>query len=251
MIRIKDLQVGHRLLPLSFECEAGEVLHILGPNGCGKSTLLGALAGMTECQGEVWFDDVLVSDLSLPDLALKRAFLPQAQRPSFNLDVFQYLALSLPACIDVHDEKVLPVVNELSELLNISDKLHRSIHQLSGGEWQRVRLAGCCLQIWPTLNPYAKMLILDEPAAPLDIAQEALLYKLIAYVKLQGITVVMANHDLNRSLRHADRVVLLRKGVVESIGLPTEVLTEEMLACVFNTSVKLVDFDGKSILLFE
>lgn len=90
MIRIKDLQVGHRLLPLSFECEAGEVLHILGPNGCGKSTLLGALAGMTECQGEVWFDDLRSSELSLPELALKRAFLPQAQRPhliwmSFNI----------------------------------------------------------------------------------------------------------------------------------------------------------------------
>lgn len=82
-----------------------------------------------------------------------------------------------------------------------------------------MRLAGSCLQIWPSLNPYAKLLILDEPAAPLDIAQEGLLYSLIQQVAAKGITVIMANHDLNRSLRHADKVLLLSQGLCTVLTL--------------------------------
>ncbi|NAW69274.1 vitamin B12 ABC transporter ATP-binding protein BtuD [Vibrio sp. V27_P1S3P104] len=251
MIQINSLQVGTRLLPLSFQCERGEVLHIIGPNGSGKSTLLAALAGMLESQGEVLFDDTPLSQFSLSELALQRAYLSQSDKPAFNLDVFQYLALSLPQGKHHQDPEVVTALNEICNLLNLADKLHRTIHCLSGGEWQRVRLAGSCLQIWPTLNVSGQLLILDEPGAPLDIAQEQLLYALIQRIADQGVTVVMANHDLNRSLQHADKVLMLDKGIMHAFGPAHEVLTENNLTDVFQTQVKRVEWQGRYYLLFD
>lgn len=251
MIQIKSLNVDSRLLPLSFDCQAGEVLHVVGPNGSGKSTLLAALAGVLDSDGDIWVGEVDVRGASLADLALHRAYLSQSEKPAFNLDVFQYLALSLPASATGMEDEVNQAIKTITAMLKIADKLHRSIHHLSGGEWQRVRLAGSCLQVWPALNPYAKLMILDEPAAPLDIAQEGLLYALIEQMAEQGITVVMANHDLNRSLRHADKVLLLNQGVVHRFGRADEVLSAENLAQVFETSIKRVELEGKPYLIFD
>ncbi|MBD0786811.1 vitamin B12 ABC transporter ATP-binding protein BtuD [Vibrio sp. Y2-5] len=251
MIRVNSLHVKQRLLPLSFQCQAGEILHVVGPNGSGKSTLLSALAGVIDSAGEILLGDFDIKKNSLSELALRRAYLSQSEKPTFNLDVFQYLALSLPVTSSLHDSKVKEAVKFFTHVLKIDDKLHRSIHQLSGGEWQRVRLAGSCLQVWPAINPYSQLLILDEPGAPLDIAQEGMLYQLIEKMAQEGLAIVMANHDLNRSLRNADKVLLLKQGVVQSIGEPTEVLSEENLHNVFNTSVKCVSLDGKPYLIFD
>ena len=251
MIRVNSLNVAERLLPLSFSCQPGEVLHIVGPNGSGKSTLLSALSGVIESAGDVLLDEIDLRKCSLSELALRRAYLSQNEKPAFNLDVFQYLALSVPKCTSLDNPKVSEAVNQLTGLLKISDKLHRSIHQLSGGEWQRVRLAGSCLQIWPAINPYAKLLVLDEPSAPLDIAQEGLLYKLIDKMAGEGLAIVMANHDLNRTLRHADNVLLLEQGIAQCFGPPSLVLSEDNLRKVFDTSVKSVTVEGKPYLVFD
>ena len=252
MIQIKSLSVGSRLLPLSFNLKPGQVTHVIGPNGSGKSTLLEAISGIGEgYDGEVMWADRTLSSFSLQDLSLQRAYLSQNARPAFNLEVFQFLALSLPSSVNLNSAIVSEVLVEVSEMLEISDKLHRSIQTLSGGEWQRVRLAGMCLQIWPSLNPYSKLLILDEPAAPLDIGQEALLYKLIDHVAKQGISVLMANHDLNRTLRHADQVLLLDKGVLQKVGSAEKVMVPERLEQVFNTRIKSITVDDATYLLFE
>lgn len=172
MIHVNSLSVGSRLLPLSFSVDKGEVLHVVGPNGSGKSTLLTAIAGLLDFEGDAAIFDLDVKSSSIESLASYRGFLSQSDRPAFNLEVSQYLSLSLPSSVQRLDDAVEQAVKELVDVLELEDKLHRSIHQLSGGEWQRVRLCAICLQIWPSLNPYAKLLILDEPAAPLDIGQK-------------------------------------------------------------------------------
>lgn len=251
MIRVSHLSVGARLLPFSLNVEAGEILHVIGPNGSGKSTFLSALSGLQEYQGDVYYDQENIDGYTIEALASQRAFLSQSDRPAFNLVVAQYLALSVPNS-KLHDTKLVDeTVSKLAQLLELGDKLHRSIHNLSGGEWQRVRLCAICLQIWPALNPAAKLLILDEPAAPLDIGQESLLYRLIRKVADMGLTVVMSNHDLNRTLNYADQVVLFDKGVMQQFGRPQEVLTEQQLESVFNTRVTKAVVNQKSLLLFD
>ncbi|MGR5323965.1 vitamin B12 ABC transporter ATP-binding protein BtuD [Vibrio sp. DNB22_17_1] len=260
MMHVKHITVGNRLLPLSFECKAGEVVHVVGPNGSGKSTLLGAISGTLPhrelVKGEVMIDGKDLLAMPLPEQAHLRGYLCQQSRPAFNIDVFQYLALSLPSGTNIADSnitqsKVRDALNMVVALVQLQDKLHRSIQTLSGGEWQRVRLAGVCLQVWRTINPFSQLLILDEPAAPLDIAQEGLLYQLINAVAAQGIAVLVANHDLNRTLRHADKVLLLSNGVLYTSGTADEVLTQEGLGEVFKTPVRKVLLESKPYLIFE
>ena len=254
-MHVKHMSVGSRLLPLSFECKAGEIVHIVGPNGSGKSTLLAAISGTLShrdgMSGEVYVGNKNLLTLPLSEQAHVRGYLCQQSRPAFNVDVFQYLALSLPSGAEIADIKVRDAVNMVVELVQLQDKLHRSIQTLSGGEWQRVRLAGVCLQVWRTINPFSQFLILDEPAAPLDIAQEGLLYQLINTMAGQGIGVLVANHDLNRTLKHADKVLLLNNGVLHSSGSADTVLTEEALGEVFNTQVKKVIVDEQPYLIFD
>lgn len=251
MIHVNSLSVGSRLLPLSFDISPGEILHVIGPNGSGKSTLLSAVAGLLDFEGEAKIFEQDVKFASIEALSNSRAFLAQSDRPAFNLDVVHYLSLSLPATVQFDSAQITGVIEELSQLLEIDDKLHRSIHHLSGGEWQRVRLCAICLQIWPTLNPHAKLLVLDEPAAPLDIGQETLLYKLIQRVAEMGIAVLMSNHDLNRTLKHADKALLLEKGVLQSVGDAKQVLSVTELSRVFRTPVKRVVVEGSPVLLFD
>lgn len=254
-MHVKHISVGSRLLPLSFECKAGEIVHVVGPNGSGKSTLLAAISGTLShregMSGEVYVGNKNLLTLPLSEQAHVRGYLCQQSRPAFNVDVFQYLALSLPSGAEIADIKVRDAVNMVVELVQLQDKLHRSIQTLSGGEWQRVRLAGVCLQVWRTINPFSQFLILDEPAAPLDIAQECLLYQLINAMAAQGIGVLVANHDLNRTLKHADKVLLLNNGVLHSSGNADTVLTEEALGEVFNTQVKKVIVDEQPYLIFD
>lgn len=253
MIEIKNLSVKPRLQPLSFSVESGEILHIIGPNGSGKSTLLEAISGLLSCEGDVLYSGQLMNRLSLTELAKQRAYLSQTSRPAFAMTVFHYLSLSIVSPADQKD--IAEAILEITQLLSIEDKLERSIHQLSGGEWQRVRLAGVCIQIWPLITSkyeqQQKVLLLDEPGAPLDVGQESLLYRLIDLIASKGIAVVMANHDLNRTLRYSDKVLVLKEGVVQAFGPTQQVITESLLSATYNTNVKMVMDDTTPYLIFD
>ncbi len=254
MIHVKDIGVDSRLLPLSFELKEGEVLHVIGPNGCGKSTLLNALSGISEYQGKVLLNDIDIRDLSLEQLAQRRAYLTQSQRPAFNLQVFQFLCLHLPLRyrargVSTNDKKVTETVEQVCQMMNIEDKLHRSVHQLSGGEWQRVRIAANALQVIPILNPNSQLIILDEPAAPLDIGQQGLLYRFVDYMAAKGLAIVIANHDLNKTYQHADKVMMIKEGVKMAYGFPQDVMNEVSLSELYDTQVRIIKSEQESVIV--
>ncbi|MGF1765703.1 vitamin B12 ABC transporter ATP-binding protein BtuD, partial [Aliivibrio kagoshimensis] len=244
MINLTNVSMPPRLQPISLCVKRGEVLHIIGPNGSGKSTLICCLSGLFDFQGDIDIEGEALTRFSLEVLASKRSYLLQQDRPTFSVTVAHYLSISL---VNPLADKVAvkEVVNLLATALDIREMMERSIHQLSGGEWQRVRLAASCLQIWPSINPKAQLLLLDEPATALDVGHETKMYQLIRQVSQLGITVIIANHDLNRTLHEADKVLLLKEGECVDYGEVESVMNQQTLSRVFNTEINKIELNNR------
>jgi len=238
LMQLQDVCEGKRLQNVSAEVMRGEIIHLVGPNGAGKSTLLTRMAGLSTGQGHVSLNGKLLSEWASLELAAHRAYLSQHQTPPFAMPVWHYLLLHQ------HDKTASALSAQVTEALGLTDKLGRNVHQLSGGEWQRVRLAAVILQVHPAGNPRGQLLLLDEPMNSLDVAQQAALDRLLQTLRAQGVTVVMSSHDLNHTLRHADRVWLLCKGRLIASGEKEAVLTPALLFSAYNISFQRLDVDG-------
>lgn len=177
MLTLTDLSIEHRLTGVSATVQAGRLVNIIGPNGAGKSTLLAAAAGLLPYRGSALLGEDEIAELSPQRLSHQRAYLAQQQESRAMMRVFQYIELHLPKEASVG--KVEGVVMQLVQRLDLGDKLDRLLTQLSGGEWQRVRLAAAFLQVWPEINPEGRLLLLDEPMNSLDVAQQASLNRLL------------------------------------------------------------------------
>ena len=113
----------------------------------------------------------------------------------------------------------------------------RSVLELSGGERQRARLARALAQ-----EP--RTLVFDEPSAALDIAHEMALFDLLSELRDDGVSIVIAIHNINVAARYADRLVLLHDGGVAAEGAPAAVLTREVIESVYEWPVLIGSADG-------
>ncbi|HIE5388036.1 TPA: vitamin B12 ABC transporter ATP-binding protein BtuD [Enterobacter cancerogenus] len=243
LMQLTDVAEKGRLEPLTASLNAGEILHLVGPNGAGKSTLLSRMAGLSAGEGAITLLDRSLSDWPAAALAQRRSYLVQQQMPPFAMPVWHYLMLHL------HDKTRTALLAEVVSALGLEDKLDRHASQLSGGEWQRVRLAAVVLQIHPAGNPQGRLLLLDEPMSGLDVAQQAALDALLSALSAQGIAVVMSSHDLNHTLRHAHRVWLLARGKMIASGARDSVLTPPNLARAYHMPFRRLDIEGHRMLI--
>ncbi|MGQ7807698.1 vitamin B12 ABC transporter ATP-binding protein BtuD [Hafnia alvei] len=242
-LSLHNVSAGTRLLPFSAQVNRGALIHIIGPNGAGKSTLLSRISGILAGEGTIMLNQLDIEKLTATELARYRAYLHQQQQPSAVMPVFQFLALHQPTGCD--DELADGVVGYLAETLNLSDKLARPLTHLSGGEWQRVRIAAVCLQVWPTLNPQASLLLLDEPMNSLDISQQAAVDQLLEQLTQLGISVIVSAHDLNHTQRHAQQVWMLKAGVVSQQGAASDVMTVQNLSALFEIDFRELESEGQ------
>lgn len=245
LLQLHALEEAGRLGPVTALVDKAQMLHLVGPNGAGKSTLLARIAGLTQGKGCVRLNDRPLAQWHAPQLARHRAYLAQQQMPPFAMPVWHYLSL--------HQHQYIndSVVEEITHKLGLGDKLGRTVNQLSGGEWQRVRLAAVIAQIHPTANPDGQLLLLDEPMNSLDVAQQAALDGILNELVAAGITVVMSSHDLNHSLRRAHQVWLLRQGKLIASGPRDEVLTPQNLASAYGMTFRRLDLAGHRMLIPE
>lgn len=244
LLRLQQAAVPGRLLPLTGELAAGQLLHVAGPNGAGKSTLLSVIAGLQPASGTVLLDEQPLSDWNGAAMARVRGWLPQQQAPLSQMPVWHYLRLHLKQAAGQTDDRL----STLLKRLQLQDKLSRSLTRLSGGEWQRVRLAAVCVQVDPNINPHGRLLILDEPMTALDIAQQKAVDDLIADLCAAGISVIASSHDLNHSLQQADRVWLMDKGALIAQGEPAEVLTPQRLTQIYQIAFRQLELEGRTLL---
>jgi len=222
---------------VSFNVKKGEVLGILGPNGSGKSTLLKVISGILSAQeGSVTIDGKVTSAYSQKEFARTVAVLPQLHEHAFSHTVRETVELGrypyqsgLFSSWSAEDERA---VTEAMENTAITRYGKSAIELLSGGEQQRVFVAQALAQEAP-------ILLLDEPTNHLDIAHQQQLLDTIRKQAIdKGLTVISVFHDINLASLYCDRLLLMKEGQIEKIGLPSEVVKEEAIASVYGATVK-------------
>lgn len=228
-----------RLAQVSLTVAPGELIAVLGANGAGKSTLLALLAGETlPGSGQVSLGGRPLHRQSPRLLARQRALLPQRLESAPGLRARDVIAVGLFP----HDLDWNPALPALQRALALSDSLSlidRDYDALSGGEQARVQLARVFVQV--LAGKGERYLLLDEPAAALDLAhQETLLRACRTLAHQDGIGVIAVLHDLNLAARHADRIALFARGQLVADDTPALALTAARIADVFGQPVHVL-----------
>ncbi|CNH46646.1 vitamin B12-transporter ATPase [Yersinia aldovae] len=241
LLQLSNISIENRLAPFSSQVAAGLQIHLIGPNGAGKSTLLMALAGLLPADGDILLAGNPMPYYSGRELARQRAYLCQQQPALTMMPVFQYLSLHQPEGATA--EAVASAIGYLCKKLRLTDKLPQLLSHLSGGEWQRVRLAAIFLQVWPDINPDSKLLLLDEPYTGLDVAQKVALDGLLSEFCRAGRSAIISAHDLNHTLQHASQVWLMSQGGVLAQGETQQVMQANRLSLVFEVDFQIHSFN--------
>lgn len=231
-VRVRYPRAGHDVLAgVSFAAEAGRVTALVGPNGSGKSTLVRALLGrVMPAQGAVRIGAVDRRAMPARTFARAVAVVTQREETIFPRPVVEYLSLGrFPHRGAAGRDRgaTARAVAEAAERAGVGELLGRRTDELSGGEWQRVRIARALVQGAP-------MLVLDEPTAFLDIAHEMAVFELLATLARGGCGVLLVSHQLNLVARFAAHVVLLAGGHVAATGPPDTVMRGDVLERVYD-----------------
>jgi iron complex transport system ATP-binding protein len=221
---------------LSLSVARGEMVGILGPNGSGKTTLLKLLSGILFGKGEVKLNGKSIERYGRRELSKLFAVVPQESRVNFPYTVVEIVMMgrachhSAFALEGKEDLDVARTSMKLTDSLSLSG---RYLHELSGGEKQRVMIARALAQ-----EP--EVLLLDEPSAFLDLKHQVQVFELLRRLNSEcGLTIVAALHDLNLAALFFPRLVMLCEGQIHRDGTPTEVLTEKTIEEVYGIRVRV------------
>lgn len=234
---------------ISFYVKKGEFVTFLGPSGCGKTTTLRMISGFEmPTSGRVLLYDKDISKLPPYKRPINTVFQRYALFP--HLDVYDNVAFGLkikkvPVTIKKRNGKVVTKMKHLKpdvidsrvaralKIIDLEDLEDRSIDTLSGGQQQRVAIARAIVN-----EP--EILLLDEPLGALDLKmRKEMQIELKEMHKKLGITFIYVTHDQEEALTMSDTIVVIKDGVIQQIGTPTEIYNEPKNAFV-------ADFIGES-----
>ncbi len=192
----------------------GEFVVFVGPSGCGKSTLLRVISGLeAPSQGEIRIDAQNVNDVSAAHRGCAMVFQSYALYP--HMSVYDNMAFGLEN-LGVDKAVIASKVNAAAAMLRLDQLLHRKPTQLSGGQRQRVAIGRAIVR-----EP--KLFLFDEPLSNLDAELRVSMRSEIKdlHARLQA-TMIYVTHDQVEAMTMADKIVVLRAGVIEQVGAPLE-----------------------------
>ncbi len=211
MIELKDFRAGYKGVEKirvdELRIEPGRILGLLGRNGSGKSTFLKALVGIIPYGGHAILDKTETSSITQRERARRIAYLPQQLSPvSMSVGTLvahgRFARMSFSKIMGVKDREA---VRHALEMSGLWEERHRSVAELSGGERQRAYLA-------MVLAQETEYLLLDEPAASLDIAHQIEIMELLKQLSSDGRGIVITSHDLPQSAAYCDRICVIDRG---------------------------------------
>lgn len=237
MIRFDDVVVRYpraardAVAGVGFVAARGEITAVVGPNGSGKSTLVRTLIGrLPLAGGRILVDDAPLASLGARGFAKRVAVVSQREEVAFTMPAREYVMLGrFPHLGDwraVADPDRAAVEHAMG-LAGVAPLADRGVDTLSGGEWQRVRLARALAQ-------GGEALVLDEPTTFLDIGHEMAVFELLHRLAHGGQAVLLVSHQLNLVARFAARMVLLHEGRIAADGTPDDVMRASILERVYD-----------------
>jgi iron complex transport system ATP-binding protein len=234
----RDLRVARsgREVLSGFELRAqpGEVIALAGPNGAGKSTALKALAGLWSYTGVVEIQGQQLQSLGLRERARMLAYVPQQSLLARALLVREVVRQGRYAHDPVWPSRRHASHAEIDRALTLTDTLdlaERRWDELSGGEQRRVLLARA-------LATEARIVLLDEPTASLDVAHALRFLQLLGELAERGHCIVVVLHDLEQVRRCAQRAVLLNRGRIVASGQTHEVITAQHVREIYGVELQ-------------
>ncbi|SFM17118.1 carbohydrate ABC transporter ATP-binding protein, CUT1 family (TC 3.A.1.1.-) [Gracilibacillus orientalis] len=211
----KNKEPIHAVSDLNIETNDGEFVALLGPSGCGKSTTLRMIAGLEGVtSGNIRIGDHKINDLHPKDRNIGLAFENYAMYPP--LSVYENISFNMRAK-NVPRQKIKKQVEKISDLLDIKDLLHMNPSALSGGQKQRVNIARALIR-----RP--EVLLLDEPLSHLDGKVRHKMRTEIKHLHNEiKCTTIIVTHDQLEAMALADRIAIIKDGVLQQFGTPLEV----------------------------
>jgi ABC-type cobalamin/Fe3+-siderophores transport system ATPase subunit len=232
---------------VSLGVPAGKLSAVIGSNGCGKSTLVRLFAGLlTPAKGEILLDGASLGRISRREAARQLGYVPQANPLAFPFTALEVVLTGRSPYTPrfrFEDQRDREQAMQALEMVNAGHLAARRVTELSGGERQMVSVARALAQ-----KP--RCLLLDEPSAALDLKHRAALVRTLAAMRdAQGLTALVVTHDLHLIDPAFDCVFALRRGELAAAGSPAGVLTDGVLAAVYEDPyVRTRRVDGRTLI---
>ena len=220
---------------LSFEVAPGAFCALLGPNGSGKSTLVKAIAGVHRARsGRVAVEGRETAGMGRRELAKVVGYVPQAGDAPFDLSVREAVMLGRTPHFGLAPRaEDRARVEESIVRMGLEELAERSMSELSGGQAQRALIARALAQD-------TRVLLLDEPTSALDLRYQIETLQLVRQItREEGISALIAIHDLNHAARYCDQVIVLHDGRITADGAPAEALSAPVLRTVYEVDVEV------------
>ena len=234
IIRVEDLVYSFdsvkALNGLTFEINRGEFVGLVGPNGSGKTTLLNCLSKLfTPQEGNIQMDGHNLRELSPSDGAKIYAVVPSEFPMDMNISIADTVLLGRYPYIEGlwwENERDEEITLDAMEKLNVTQFANRKLGELSSGEKQRVLIAKAMAQ-------EAKVLLIDEPVAYLDLGYQLEIMEMLKSLAYGGVTILAAMHQLNLAVKYCDKLIVLNKGKLVAYGKPEDIVTQKLIEDVY------------------
>lgn len=216
---------------ISLNVKKNDFVTLLGPSGCGKTTTLRIIGGFeTPDTGKVWFNDQQIGKLPPYKRNINTVFQKYALFTHYN--VFENIAFGLRVK-KMNNADIKKKVDWALNLVNLGGFEKRAIHQMSGGQQQRIAIARAIVN-----EP--EVLLLDEPLGALDLKlRKDMQYELKELQRELGITFIYVTHDQEEALTMSNTVVVMNEGIIQQAGTPEMIYNEP-------TNAFVADFIGES-----
>lgn len=236
-----DNENSHSLNGLSLKIRRGQKIAFMGANGSGKSTFFLCCTGILRPQkGSILLDkeEVSYTKKGLLDLRSKVGIVFQdPDNQLFSASVYQEISFGI-LNLGVSEEEAKKEVESVIDRLEIHPFRQKPVHALSGGQKKQVAIADILVM-------HPEIIILDEPAAALDPRHTKMVNQIAEQLTAEGITVLMATHDVDYAYEWADEIILFHEGKVLTHGSPAQVFTNR-------SALKQTNLEAPAILqLFE